>query len=168
MSLLQTELVRKALASSWVVAVLKRLVPPLDRFLLLLSRGWLNAALQSVALIETVGARSGLSRRVSTLCMPMDQNLVLVGSNWGQSAAPGWVHNLRASPSAKVWFRGFVGIMNAREVQGQERAKIWQQLIEFNPQYQRYQDNCTRLLPVIVLSRPIDRDNDRNETAPLR
>ncbi len=155
MALLQTDLVRKALASKWVIAILKAIVPPLDKFLLRLSRGWVNTAMQCVVLVETVGAKSALPRKITTLCLPMELDIVLVGSNWGQEKAPAWVHNLRANPSAKVWFRGFVGKMSARELQAQEREDVWIKLVGANPQYQRYQDGCKRVLPVILLTREV-------------
>lgn len=153
MALLKTDLVRKALASKRAIVILKATVPPLDKFLLLLSRGWVNTAMQCVALVETVGAKSTLPRKITTLCMPVELGIALVGSNWGQDKAPAWVHNLRANPSAKVWFRGFVGKMTARELHAQEREDVWVRLVEVNPQYQRYQDSCKRVLPVILLTR---------------
>lgn len=153
MSLIQTDLVKRALNHPRVVAMLKRIVPPLDRFLLRLSRGWLNTAMQSVLLLETTGAKSGQARQIATLCMPVGLDLVLVGSNWGQAKDPAWAHNLRANPQPKVRFRGYVGPVLARELAGEQRAELWQQLIKFNPQYLYYQENTDRNLPVFLLSR---------------
>ena len=113
MELLKTNLVKNALESDALVALLKRTVPPLDRALLRASRGWVNTAMQSVLLLETVGAKSGQPREIATLCMPVGLDLVLVGSNWGQQRDPAWVHNLRANPEAKVSFRGYVGTVQA-------------------------------------------------------
>ncbi|MEP4148404.1 MAG: nitroreductase family deazaflavin-dependent oxidoreductase [Halioglobus sp.] len=153
MGLLQTNLVKNALSQPRVIAFLKRVVPPLDKFLLRISRGWINTAMQSVALIETTGAKSGQRRSIATLCMPEGRDLVLVGSNWGQEKDPAWAHNLRANPNPKVHFRGYVGPAHASELSAHERALTWQKLIEFNPQYAQYQQGTQRTLPIFVLSR---------------
>ena len=154
MSLLQTKLARVALESRFVVSLLKVIVPPLDRFLLTVSRGWLNTALQPVLLLRTVGAKSGMTRKTATLCMPQGRDLVVVGSNWGQEKNPAWVHNLRANPGARVVFRGYAGPVTATELAGAERDEVWQTLIEFNPLYERYQAGTSRKIPVIRLRRP--------------
>lgn len=153
MELLKTDLIRNALQQPLVVGVLQKTVPRMDRFLLSASRGWLNTGMLSVALVETTGAKSGLKREIPTLCMPVGNAIVLVGSNWGKAAAPGWIHNLRASGLARVTFRGYKGPMSARELRGRSRQDMWELLVEYNPQYQRYQDDAGRRLPVMLLER---------------
>jgi deazaflavin-dependent oxidoreductase (nitroreductase family) len=154
MEILRTNLVKNALESDALVGLLKRTVPPLDRALLRGSRGWVNTAMQSVLLLETIGAKSGQRREIATLCMPVGIDMVLVGSNWGQQRHPAWVHNLRTNPEAKVAFRGYVGPVESRELGGRERTEMWQRLIRYNPQYERYQSMTRRTLPVMLLHRP--------------
>lgn len=153
MSLMQTNLFRNALASPGVVAVLKRVVPPLDRLLLRCTRGYVNTAMQPVALLTTLGARSGQARPIATMCMPVKEGFLLVGSNWGADRDPAWVHNLRASPPAQFMFRGYVGPVIARELTGTERERHWQALTAYNPQYVVYQKGTRRLLPVMLLEK---------------
>ena len=153
MELLKTNVVRSALASGVVVSVLKRTVPPLDLNLMRLSRGWLNVGLQTVALVTTRGAKTGKVREIVTLCMPVGDDIILVGSNWGQDRHPAWVHNLRAHPRVKVRYRGYVGEMEARELNGKERSDMWERLVRYNPQYAVYQEQTDRRLPVLSLTR---------------
>lgn len=153
MELMRTDVLKQALATDLIVGILKRTVPPTDKALLRLSRGWLNTGLQSVVLLETLGARSGRTRAIATLCMPVGRDLVLVGSNWGGESDPAWVHNLRATPECKATYRGFSGQMLARELRGAERKAMWQHLVRFNPQYGRYQEGTARRLPVVMLTR---------------
>jgi deazaflavin-dependent oxidoreductase (nitroreductase family) len=153
MSLLQTNFVIRALRLSWFVALLKVVVPPLDKWLLRLSRGWLSAAMQTVVLLETVGAKSGQRRTITTLCMPTTDGVVLVGSNWGQTRDPAWVFNLRANPLARMTFRGYRGPVIASELSGKERDTMWGKLVQYNPHYQYYQDNTERRLPIVKLLR---------------
>jgi len=153
--LLKSNLMKNALESPRVVALLKRIVPPLDRALLRVSRGWVNTAMQSVVLLETVGARSGRTRAVPMLCMPQDGEIVVVASNWGADTDPAWLRNLRANPRARVHYRGYVGPVRATEATGEERQHLWRRLVGVNPQYARYQDQTDRELPVIRLRRPL-------------
>ena len=155
MALLKTNLVARALASRRGVRTLKSIVPATDKFLLRITRGWLSSGLQTVVLIETTGAKSGEKRDIVTLCMPDADSLVLVGSNWGQSRHPAWYFNLKAHPQAKVTFRGYSGPMIAYELHDDERSAMWQRLVAYNPQYQRYQSANDRLLPVIQLRKPV-------------
>lgn len=150
-ALLKTSLIENALNSSFMVETLKRTVPPTDKLLMKVSRGWANLGFQTVALVTTVGAKSGQSRAITTLCMPVGDSIVLVGSNWGQDRHPGWIFNLRANPQAQVSFRGYVGPMVATELDGEARSVMWDELIAYNPQYQRYQEGTARQLPVMLL-----------------
>ncbi len=154
MQLLNSNIVKRALESERMVALLMKTVPPLDRALLRTSRGWLNTGMQSVALVETIGAKTGNKREIATLCMRQNEDLVLVGSNWGRKNNPAWVINIRANPEVRVTFRGYKGPMLAREVEGAERALLWDKVVQFNPQYARYQQATARKLPVLLLSRP--------------
>jgi len=153
MSLLRTDFAKRALRLPWLVALLKVVVPRLDKLLLRLSRGWINTAMQTVVLLDTVGARSGQRRTIVTLCMPVNDGVVLVGSNWGQTRDPAWMFNLRANPAVRMTFRGYCGPVVAAELSGQEREKMWARLVEYNPHYQYYQDNVARQLPVVQLRR---------------
>ena len=153
MELIRSDLVKNALASDTVVALLKKTVPNMDKALLKVSRGWVNTGMQTTVLVETIGAKSGLPRKLATLCMPVGRDLVLVGSNWGQDRDPAWIHNLRANPECQVTFRGYDGPMTARELKGKARTDMWEHLVCYNPQYGRYQEGTDRTLPVMLLYR---------------
>lgn len=151
MGLLNTDLAKRALNAKPVVALLKATVPPADKFLLRLTRGWVSTAMQSIVLLQTQGAKSGQPREIVTLCMPSGSDLLLVGSNWGGNTDPAWVHNLRATPRAQATYRGYKGAVQASELSGGERAQVWGELVAFNPQYARYQSLTQRQLPIIRL-----------------
>ena len=78
----------------------------LDRALLRVTHG--RTALATVVAglpiitVTTTGARSGLPRPLPLLGIPIDGDLALIGTNFGQTNTPGWVHNLEAHPSARV------------------------------------------------------------------
>ena len=153
MSLMQTKFFVNALGSPRMVAILKSFVPALDRFLQKFTRGWVNTAMQPVAHVETLGAKSGVMRPLATLCMPVTTGFALVGSNWGGDRDPAWIHNLRANPHVKIVFRGFVGRVRAREIMGEERDALWDRSVAYNPQYKIYEASTSRLLPVMLLEK---------------
>ena len=157
MGLLNTELAKRALNAPRVIALLKATVPPTDKFLMRVSRGWVNTGMQSVVLLETRGAKSGKLREIVTLCMPIGSkpggDLLLVGSNWGTHKDPAWVHNLRATPQANIIYRGYKGAVTAHELSAVERADVWDTLVAFNPQYAQYQTMTERTMPIMRLSK---------------
>ena len=146
-------IIKNTLASEKMTKLLMKTIPKADLFLMKRTRGWLNTAMQSLALVETTGAKSGVIREIVTLCMPDGDQLLLVGSNWGRDRPPAWYFNLKAHPKVKVTHRGYRGLMNAEEITGSQRAELWSQLVAYNPQYSHYQRQCTRLLPIMQLSR---------------
>ena len=146
-------IIKKTLASETMTKLLMKTIPKTDLFLMKNSRGWINTAMQSLVLVETTGAKSAQKREIVTLCMPEGEQLLLVGSNWGRDRPPAWYFNLKAYPAVKVWFRGYCGMMNAREITGDQRDKLWSKLVAYNPQYAHYQHQCSRLLPIMKLSR---------------
>ena len=76
MELLKTNILKSALDKGVMVKALMRTVPDIDRVLMKASRGRLNLGLQTVVLIETIGARSGQVREIVTLCMPVGNCLL--------------------------------------------------------------------------------------------
>ncbi|MBQ78202.1 MAG: hypothetical protein CL692_06440 [Cellvibrionales bacterium] len=146
-------IIKKTLASEIMTKLLMNTIPKADLFLMKHSRGWINTAMQSLVLIETIGAKSTQKREIVTLCMPDGEQLLLVGSNWGRNRPPAWYFNLKAYPTVEVTFKGYRGLMNAREITGDQRDRLWSKLVAYNPQYAHYQQQCSRLLPIMQLSR---------------
>lgn len=65
--ILSSKLMKNALNSSATVSLLKKTVPPMDKFLMRYSRGWINTGMQSVAMVTTKGDKSGQAREMVTL-----------------------------------------------------------------------------------------------------
>lgn len=91
---------------SWLF---QRTLYPVDKALFRVSRGRVTVPLLAtglpVILLTTTGARSGEARTMPLVGIPFDGHLAIIGSNYGQRATPGWVHNLEADPSATVSYR---------------------------------------------------------------
>jgi deazaflavin-dependent oxidoreductase (nitroreductase family) len=82
----------------------------------------------------TTGARSGREITTPIVAVPDGDGLVMVGSNFGQAKHPGWVHNLRADPRARIDGRD----VRAEEVTGEERDRLFALATAVYPGYPAY------------------------------
>jgi deazaflavin-dependent oxidoreductase (nitroreductase family) len=127
---------------------------PVDRRLLALTRGRVSLAVRApVALLETVGARTGRLRRTPLLYLLDGDDVVVVASNGGSERDPAWLHNLRARPTVRLltrergWQR-----CRARVATGVERTRRWTLAVDLFAGYAGYQSRArTREIPVVVL-----------------
>jgi deazaflavin-dependent oxidoreductase (nitroreductase family) len=124
-----------------------------DRVLLPLSGGRLSTGVgQNVLLLETVGAKSGQVRKTPLVYLKDGERVVLIGSKAGAPRHPAWVHNLRANPRAKVLAPGRSGDYVAHEAEGEERARLWADAVDYYAGYATYQERAgERRIPVVVL-----------------
>jgi deazaflavin-dependent oxidoreductase (nitroreductase family) len=109
--------------------------------------------LPPMLLLDHVGAKSGRTRTTPLIYMPHDDGFVIAGAKGGYPRNPGWVHNLRAHPDAQVQVGAERLRVHAREAQGDERARLWQKAVAYNPQWGDYQRRTDRTVPVVVLER---------------
>ncbi|MDT7804548.1 MAG: hypothetical protein QOI78_7981 [Actinomycetota bacterium] len=103
--------------------------------------------------LTTTGRKSGLPRSTNLLYFPHGGDFVLTGSNWGRPNNPAWTLNLRADPKAEVALAGRPVAVVARELEGEEYAAMWRELLAFWPGYAMEQEEAGRPLPVFVLNR---------------
>lgn len=75
--------------------------------------------------LTTTGARSGMARTVPLFGIPIDGDLGLLGTSFGQKATPAWVYNLAANPKATVAYRGASVDARARLARAPEAERIW-------------------------------------------
>jgi deazaflavin-dependent oxidoreductase (nitroreductase family) len=103
-------------------------------------------------LITTRGRKTGKSRTTPVLYLGVGEELVVVASNAGDDKSPGWWLNLQAEPSATVQVRRRRLRVRAREADAAERDRLWPELLQLYPTYERYQQRTERRLPVVILS----------------
>ena len=63
-----------------------------------------------VLLLTPTGARTGAKRTQPLLYLREGDDLVVIGSNWGQAHNPAWYYNLRANPYAEVALSGVIAL----------------------------------------------------------
>ncbi|MCU0311425.1 MAG: nitroreductase family deazaflavin-dependent oxidoreductase [Acidimicrobiales bacterium] len=139
-------------------------LPPLDRIVHRVSKGAtsLPAVLAGlpVLMVTTTGRRSGAPRLTPLISVPVGDDLALLGTNFGQSRTPAWVHNLEADPHATVEFRGRAVAATARPATDAERASVWAASASIYGGYGTYQQRVTdREIRIFVLeaTRPPER-----------
>jgi deazaflavin-dependent oxidoreductase (nitroreductase family) len=104
-----------------------------------------------VALVKSIGRKSG-KRRIHPLLAAEDgDNIVVVASKGGINKHPAWYLNLMAHPETTVNWYGEVRRMRARETEGEERERLWKQMTEVYPTYEDYQRRTDRQIPVLLL-----------------
>ena len=118
-----------------------------------LSHGRIGGTYQGapIALVESVGRKSGKQRTHPLICSSDGQNLVVVASKGGIDKHPAWYLNLMANPETTVHWKGDRRRVVAREAEGDERRRLWQLMAGIYPPYESYQRRTDREIPVVVL-----------------
>jgi len=127
-----------------------------DRVLLPLSRGRLSISIgQQVGMLESVGAKSGEVRRIPLLFIRDGDHVVLIASMGGAPRHPAWLHNIRANPRVRfLGPGGTTGDYVAREAEGDERSRLWDEAVDYYAGYATYKVRAgKREIPIVVLER---------------
>jgi deazaflavin-dependent oxidoreductase (nitroreductase family) len=139
------------LGTWYILNVSRRVDPALAR----LSGGRFSIASligAPLAVLTTVGAKSGLERTTPLLYVVDGDNVILIASYGGRARHPGWYYNLRANPEARLFIRGRERTYVAREAQGDEREALWAKAVDFYAGFAKYQERAgERQIPVMVL-----------------
>jgi deazaflavin-dependent oxidoreductase (nitroreductase family) len=132
-----------------------KVFPPIDRLLDRVTGGRfaLSAALVPSLVLTTTGRKSGQPRRTPLATLPLDDDFLVVGSNFGKDHQPAWTTNLLADPKATVTFKGQTVPVVARLLDADEKAEVWPQLLRIWPTYDRYVERSGRDLRVFRLER---------------
>jgi deazaflavin-dependent oxidoreductase (nitroreductase family) len=150
-----------------------RLVPPLDAAFLRASRGRVTASEWIAGLptvhLTTTGARSGQPRTISLAAVVVGDDLAVIGSNWGRSRHPAWVHNLAAHPHAEVARAGRRVPVTAVQATGEQAERIWQEARRLYRGFRTYpQRTGGRPIRIFVLHPDAEDRPDRSRPAPGR
>lgn len=102
--------------------------------------------------ITTIGRKSGEPRTATLLYFTEGDDVVLIASSFGRDGHPAWYLNLKSDPTATLSWRGGSGEFTAREVDGDERDRLFDLATKMYAGYARYATLTDRKIPVIVLS----------------
>src|SRR6202020_478077 len=93
----------------------------------------------NLLLLTTTGAKSGQPRVSPLAYFRIDGKLIIIGSFAGADVNPGWVHNLRANPSAHVEVRSDSSDVCAHELSPAERDDLFAKITAVSPGFAKYQ-----------------------------
>jgi F420H(2)-dependent quinone reductase len=103
-----------------------------------------------VALLTTIGRKSGEPRVSPLLFLRDGDRVVLVASQGGRASNPMWYLNLKANPKVTVQIKIEVLNLTARDATEDERAQYWPQLVAMYSSFDDYQSWTDRVIPVVI------------------
>ncbi len=113
--------------------------------------GW-TAGRMPVLELTTTGRKSGQARTTMLTTPHQDgDTIVLVASRGGDDHHPAWFLNLRDNPSVTVKTKDGRREMTARVAGADERAELWPKITSAYTNYEGYQNNTDREIPVVIL-----------------
>ncbi|HUS43180.1 MAG TPA: nitroreductase family deazaflavin-dependent oxidoreductase [Ilumatobacteraceae bacterium] len=139
--------------------VFQRTLYPLDKVLYKRTGGRRTlASLMAglpVIMLTTTGAKSGDPRSMPLVGIPIDGDVAIIGSNYGQRRTPGWVYNLGADPTATVSYGDRSVDVTARAASDDEADQAFEVAAMFYPGYGKYRARAShRPISVFVLEQP--------------
>jgi deazaflavin-dependent oxidoreductase (nitroreductase family) len=107
-----------------------------------------------VILIHHVGAKTGTARVSPLGYFPQADGTMIIGAtNGGLPANPAWYHNLKANPRIDVEVGTEEFTVVVEELTGPEREVVWGPIATIAPGYAAQQQNTSRLIPLLRLTR---------------
>jgi deazaflavin-dependent oxidoreductase (nitroreductase family) len=103
-------------------------------------------------LLHHTGAKSGKCRVNPVAYLSDGDSYVVIASNGGAPASPGWYHNLKAHPNVTIEVGTDTSEVVAREATGEERERLFRTQSGRFPQLAEYEQRTERLIPVVVLT----------------
>jgi deazaflavin-dependent oxidoreductase (nitroreductase family) len=76
---------------------------------------------------------------------------VIIASKGGFPKHPVWYLNLVDNPQCDIRVGKDIFSARARVAEGEERSRLWEELVEIYPPYTAYQEATDRVIPVVVL-----------------
>jgi len=110
--------------------------------------GWID-----VALVETIGRKTGQLRCVPIACYPYRGTVVVSASNSGKESHPVWYLNMQANPAVTVQMGRERYRAIAEDVADEERAVLWDTIVRLNKHQGEYLAKAERKIPLVWLRR---------------
>ena len=107
----------------------------------------------SILLLTTTGRKSGEQRTTPLIYGKAGDAYVVVASNGGADAPPGWFANLEADPEAEVQVLDETFTAATRTATPDEKPELWEQMVGEWPHYEDYQRRTDREIPLVLLER---------------
>jgi len=103
-------------------------------------------------MITTTGRKTGRRRTTPVLYLQDETSLIVVASFGGNDMHPAWYLNLEKCPDAEVIVKGEHRKVLARKLSPEEKKIIWPRLVQLYPQFENYQQQTRREIPLMSLT----------------
>jgi deazaflavin-dependent oxidoreductase (nitroreductase family) len=149
-------IVQSIAASSAGGWLLQRTLYPVDKQIYRLTNGKVSVPELltglPVIMLTTTGAKTGKSRTMPIVGVPIEGSIAVVGSNYGQSSTPGWIYNLRSDPAAMISYRGREVAVHARSATSTETEAAFATAAPIYPGFSKYRERANhREIQVFLL-----------------
>jgi deazaflavin-dependent oxidoreductase (nitroreductase family) len=116
------------------------------------SRIFANLGQMPTLLLTTTGRKSGKSRTNPLLYVEDGDGFVIVASFAGSPNHPSWYLNLQSDPKATIQIEKRVIPVTATTASPKEKKRLWPQLTAVYADYENYEKETDRDIPVVLLS----------------
>jgi deazaflavin-dependent oxidoreductase (nitroreductase family) len=125
----------------------------IDPWLMRRSAGRVNlaAGLLPVVLLSVRGAQTGVERTVPLVYFTDGGEVILIASSFGRPRYPAWYHNVKANPEVTLEAKGRTARFRAREVDGEDRARLYELAKQLYTGYGNYEERTAGIRHVPVL-----------------
>ena len=107
---------------------------------------------RKLLLLTTVGNKSGQSRTVPVVPFFDGGETYVMASMGGAPQHPAWYKNLSAKPDVEVQIGADRWKARAEVVpEGAERDRLWKKIAQEMPNFGKYQEKTSRVIPVVRL-----------------
>ncbi len=103
-------------------------------------------------MLTTKGRKTGRLRTTPVLYLRDGADLIVVASFGGNDMQPAWYLNLESCPEAEVIVKGARRRLLAHRVSPEEKELIWARLVKMYPNFDVYQQQTSREIPLLRLS----------------
>ena len=110
----------------------------------------------TLAIITTVGAKTGRCHTVPLGYLVIDSQPLIIATWRGRPKHPAWYLNIVKNPEVTVEVGTETYQAFARITEGQERDRLFAKAAEMIPEVGASQARTTRLIPVVTLHRKTD------------
>lgn len=106
----------------------------------------------TILLLTTTGRSSGEPRTTPLIHIVDGDRYVVIASKGGAPEDPDWFANMQADPMAEVQVQADRVPVTMSVAEGDERAQLWDAMVQVWPAYVEYAEKTDRQIPVVVLT----------------
>ncbi len=103
-------------------------------------------------LLHSTGAKSGAERINPMMYLADGDRYLVFASKNGATTNPDWYHNLKANPRATIEVGTQTLQVDATDLEGAERSRMYDKQAALYPGFATYQENTDRVIPVVALT----------------